>query len=163
MMKFEVEKSYWGEGAWQTEPDSLEFTYKGYKCRMSRNIFGSWCGYVAVALSELPFDPYEDINVHGGVTYNRTEQDGLNWIGFDCGHYNDFWPAVSGIHKKREEDHRKIYEKFSEELKEKISLPKLMPIPIWESFHEQIYRDVKFVKKEIRSMVRQIIKLLDEK
>lgn len=41
-------KENWGAGPWDGEPDRIEFTASGYPCRMRRNAFGAWCGYVGL-------------------------------------------------------------------------------------------------------------------
>lgn len=81
---------------WETEPDYLEFTYKGFKCFIKRNYFKALCGYVVVPEGNKWYSQgcdTIDINCHGGLTY-ASEQDG-NWvIGFDCTHYGDLAPDL---------------------------------------------------------------------
>ncbi len=79
-----------------------------YPCVLHRNLFGAWCGYVAVP----PGHPwhgkdYDDVyaEVHGGLTYADEcdkcvchvpapgEPDDVWWLGFDCGHFNDLMPG----------------------------------------------------------------------
>jgi hypothetical protein len=46
-----IDKSTWGDGPWQQEPDKLQWIdpATGLDCLMVRNHFGNWCGYVGVA------------------------------------------------------------------------------------------------------------------
>jgi len=49
-----IDKSEWGEGPWQDEPDKVQWTdaATGLPCLMVRNHHaGHWCGYAGVALS----------------------------------------------------------------------------------------------------------------
>src|SRR5262249_25376638 len=114
-----VDKSAWGDGAWQTEPDKIQWTDEatGLPClpvRKPRS--GSWCGYVGVPeehrmfglsydqASSLAADEY--LRVHGGLTFAGTCQEGAEdtgichipqpgqpdkvwWLGFDCAHAGD--------------------------------------------------------------------------
>jgi hypothetical protein len=52
---------------------------------------GHRCGYVGTDDKAFEGKGYDDIDVevHGGLTYARTEADGLLWYGFDCAHYGD--------------------------------------------------------------------------
>lgn len=112
-------KSEWGEGPWQNEPDRLEWIDEstGYPCLARRNMGGGfWCGYVGIpkdhslhgkgrdAPSELD---NEGIDVHGGVTYSnkcdgdpedgichKSDKDDVWWLGFDCAHYPDYMPST---------------------------------------------------------------------
>lgn len=44
------DKSAWGPGPWQDEPDEVRWRddATGYDCLLRRNSLGAWCGYVAV-------------------------------------------------------------------------------------------------------------------
>src|SRR5688572_11433893 len=103
-----VDKSEWGDGPWQTEPDRVEFEHAGLPCLMSRHpTLGHWCGYVAVPpghpMHGKEYDSVE-VDVHGGLTYGSAcrghichvpkpgEPDDVFWFGFDCGHAGDYGP-----------------------------------------------------------------------
>jgi hypothetical protein len=107
-----IDKSTWGDGPWQTEPDRLEWTHAGLPCLAARSESGgNWCGYVAVPpghpLHGRDYDHADvDVEVHGGgLTYaNRCEghvchvprpgePDDVWWFGFDCAHFGDLSPA----------------------------------------------------------------------
>lgn len=71
-----IDKSAWGEGPWQNEPDRLEFEAEGFPCLANRNRMGVWCGYVALPpghpwhgkkLSDrMPVDSRENLPVKTG-------------------------------------------------------------------------------------------------
>lgn len=42
------ERSRWGRGAWDAEPDRREWRHEGMPCLLIRNRQGAWCGYVAL-------------------------------------------------------------------------------------------------------------------
>lgn len=48
-----ADKSDWGDGAWQQEPDKVQWQdpATGLPCLIVRNYFGAWCGYVGIAAS----------------------------------------------------------------------------------------------------------------
>lgn len=108
------DKSEWGQGPWQDEPDRKEWRDKetGAPCIANRNGMGAWCGYVAVPpghpLHGKHYDAPEtsDLRVHGGLTYANAcnkhichvpepgEPDNVWWLGFDCGHAYDLVPGL---------------------------------------------------------------------
>jgi hypothetical protein len=106
----DIDKSAWGEGPWQHEPDRVEFEHAGLPCLLLRNkLLGNWCGYAAVPPGHpLHGKGYEevDIEVHGGLTYANAcqgpichvpkpgEPDDVWWFGFDCCHAGDLSPGV---------------------------------------------------------------------
>lgn len=122
-----VDKSMWGDGPWQGEPDKRQWRddATGLPCLIVRNHHGSLCGYVGIG-SDHPFfgrdtDTLDGLDVHGGVTFARECQEGkqsesichipdagepdhMFWIGFDCSHAGDTCPATEdGLIFDREE------------------------------------------------------------
>ncbi len=103
------DKSTWGDGPWQTEPDRVEWAHAGLPCLVLRSPHGNWCGYAAVP-PEHPLHGWDyndvDVDVHGGLTYaspcdghichvpNPGEPDDVWWFGFDCGHGFDIMPGM---------------------------------------------------------------------
>lgn len=105
-----IDKSLWGAGPWQDEPDRVDWTHAGLPCLMVRHPeLGTWCGYAAVP----PGHPLHgrtrdqvDLAGHRGVNYAAPctgvvchvpqpgEPDNVWWFGFDCAHGGDFVPAV---------------------------------------------------------------------
>lgn len=75
-----VDRSRWGSGAWDEEPD---FVYwldprTRYRCIIVRHDTGYLCGYVGVAKDHPAFgmeqSQAEDLfEVHGGVTFSESE------------------------------------------------------------------------------------------
>lgn len=111
-----VDRSKWGPGPWDGEPDRVDFIHAGYSCFIKRHAgSGHWCGYVGVP-STHPYyktdEPYSlDLGVHGGVTYGDicnpdsgichipTEgmPEDVYWIGFDAHHAGDIAPMDSWV------------------------------------------------------------------
>jgi hypothetical protein len=112
-----TDKSTWGDGPWQQEPDKEQFTDEvtGLPCLIKRNHFGALCGYVGVAEGHPWFGKgYDDVgaDVHGGLTYDGFCQEGDDeahtichvpgpgepdrvwWLGFDAGHAWDISPGM---------------------------------------------------------------------
>lgn len=106
----DIDKSTWGDGPWQTEPDRVEWEHAGLPCLALRNHHGNWCGYAAVApghpLHGKDYNDADDVVVHGGLTYASLcadaichvpkpgEPEDVWWFGFDCAHCGDFTPAM---------------------------------------------------------------------
>jgi len=132
------------------EPSFLDFTYKGYACRIIRNLAMFYLlGYVALEKNHAFYNVSDydmNISVHGGVTYaslnrpgavvkdtmtnklcyievpHRNEPKDAWWIGFDCAHAVDAIPELPGISNRMD-----------------------------------TYKDIEFVKTELREMVDQLI------
>jgi hypothetical protein len=112
-----IDKSKWGPGPWQDEPDRVLFEAHGFPCLIVRVPHsGHLCGYVAVP----PGHPwhgkgYDDVrtkdgewpDAHGGLTYAGAcsgtichvpkpgEPDDVWWLGFDHAHCGDSSPFDS--------------------------------------------------------------------
>lgn len=116
-----IDKSGWGPGPWQDEPDRKEWKHAGFACLIVRvPSHGALCGYVGVP----PGHPWHgkdygdvevafpDIDVHGGLTYAAKchgrvchvpapgEPDELWWLGFDHAHAFDVSPAYSARYRE---------------------------------------------------------------
>ena len=115
-----VDKSTWGDGPWQDEPDKAVWVDEAtdLDCMIVRNNAGALCGYVGVGPDHpLHGKGYDDVNdpypdVHGGLTYanacqgsddlsrficHRTQPgrpDPVWWFGFDCAHSMDVCPGM---------------------------------------------------------------------
>lgn len=122
-----LDKTTWGEGPWQTEPDKIQWTDKetGFPCLIVRGFSGGLCGYVGVP-REHPwhgkdYNELHNVPVHGGLTFagacqeHRREQgichvpapgesDDVWWLGFDCNHYDDFSPELQALVPARWQD-----------------------------------------------------------
>lgn len=108
-----IDKSDWGDGPWQSEPDRVDFVHAGLPCLALRHPnHGYWCGYVAVSkphplyeVSASDADVYLDSG-HRGLNYAdhcsgyicHVPQPGMPddvwWFGFDCGHLFDLAPGI---------------------------------------------------------------------
>ena len=107
------DKSKWGPGPWQSEPDILEWVDEDTKlpCEVRRNSSGALCGYVSIPESHpyfgMGYDDLHFINVHGGLTYagvahRKSDIEKLaapedmepkfQKFGFDCAHSGDYSP-----------------------------------------------------------------------
>lgn len=143
---------WWGYGEWVEEADRIEFTYKSYKCRISRvclpedfdeNFYsgGYLCGYVEIPKDHRLFGNKEgiflDIYGHLGITFNEVGKKHV--IGFDCAHYCDFIP--SSTLKKMQ----------SNQLDDNVELL----IKIFLKF--PTYKNVNFVTEECMKIVDQLI------
>ncbi len=79
---------------WDGEPERLEFSHAGFKCKVLRMPDGGHLnGYVYVTdhpdILSLPWVDVDKLPCHGGITGSCGE----GWIGFDCGHCDDTWPS----------------------------------------------------------------------
>lgn len=143
-----VDKSTWGPGPWQIEPDKLQFTdaATGLPCLIVRNHSGALCGYVGVVEGHPWFGKdYDDIDatVHGGLSFadlcavdgddtkhichvpDEGEPHRLYWFGFDCAHAWDLAPAYRSL--------------------------------LYMERGDESYRDLAYVRREIQGLARQAI------
>jgi hypothetical protein len=119
-----MDKSTWGPGPWQNEPDKEQWQDQatGYACLIKRSgLSGALCGYVGVPEGH-PWHGkhYEDVDAdaHGSLTYASSCQEGpegetichvpapgepepLWWLGFDCAHAWDLGPAMEARERER--------------------------------------------------------------
>ena len=68
------DKSSWGDGPWQSEPDKIQWLDEatGLPCLIVRGPVGALCGYVGVPEGHPHFEQkYDDVDVrvHGGLTF----------------------------------------------------------------------------------------------
>jgi hypothetical protein len=110
--ELKIDKSTWGEGPWQDEPDKVEWRTHGFPCLIVRGSSGQLCGYVAVTAGH-PWYGKDcndvDASVHGGLTFDGTcqpnghichvpkpgESDDVWWLGFDCANGDDYAPRFA--------------------------------------------------------------------
>lgn len=144
-----VDKSTWERGAWDDEPDKMQWTDEatGLPCLIVRNPIGALCGYVGVAEGHRLFGvSYEDarkhngeyFDVHGSLTFSdKCREDGeichipgegepdlAWWLGFDCAHLGDYMPALS---------------RYADDMQR----------------HES-YKDIAYVKAEVHNLAEQL-------
>lgn len=145
-----VDKSAWGPGPWQEEPDAVQWQDEATSlpCLVLRShSSGALCGYVGIN-EEHPFfgkshDEIE-IDVHGGLTYSNFcfgepgdgichlpdpgEPERIYWLGFDCAHAWDVMPRLRA----------------------------LAPLPDELRDPEDVYRDLAYVKAECVRLAAQL-------
>lgn len=148
-----VDRSEWGEGPWQGEPDKVQWQDErtGLPCLAVRGpLTGSWCGYVGVPeghrLYGLDFSRL-DVDVHGGLTFaggcvtedrehgichvpDEGEPDHVWWLGFDCAHAFDVSPGLQA------------------------HLSRLRAVP--GGMLGDVYRDLAYVREQCRGLAEQI-------
>jgi len=96
---WQVERSGWPSGPWDTEPDFAVIEHAGFTGFVKRAWTGGLCGYVALP----PNHPwhgkdYSDVSAdcHGQLTF--AERMGPYWcLGFDCGHAGDVTPMMVAL------------------------------------------------------------------
>jgi hypothetical protein len=190
-----IDKSLWGPGPWQNEPDKVQFQddETGFACLIKRTDGGHLCGYVGVPPNHPAFEKgYDDIhaNVHGGLTFadhcqEITEE---TWQKIKA-NYADaaskelrFPLGDSAMFRKKWEDCLDNYEKFRERAQAEFICHIPDPgepdniwwlgfdcahgvdmSPGWARFsfmsRSGQYRDIDFVKNEIRNLAKQLKEL----
>lgn len=113
-----VDKTSWGEGPWQEEPDKKQWLdpATGLPCLIVRNDGGALCGYVGVFSDHPDFGRHYDtidVEVHCGLTFGdfcaesadesryichkSSDAREVWWLGFDCSHCYDVRPADNAV------------------------------------------------------------------
>lgn len=84
-------------------------TQAGLPARVLIMPMGHRCGYVGVNPEVFKDKSYDDldVDVHGGLTYSRDEEDGLRWYGYDCAHLGDARDV-----NLMDAEHKEIFEKY---------------------------------------------------
>lgn len=87
-------------------------TQAGLPAKVKVMPMGHRCGYVGVSAEVFADKGYDDldVDVHGGLTYARTEEDGLRWYGYDCAHLGDARDPTL-----MDEQHREMFERLWDE------------------------------------------------
>lgn len=143
--EYKVDKSGWGDGPWQSEPDRVDFVHAGLACMaIRRGELGYWCGYVGVPREHPAYGkPYDDVEVdfHAGLTYARACEDlichvpqpgmpdDVWWLGGDFAHVGDIAPGMRAME-------RSLGMGFLRD---------------WE-----VYRDLPYVRHEIEKLAEQL-------
>jgi len=149
-------KSDWGPGAWQSEPDRVDWRRSGLPCFIQRHPeFGQWCGYVGVPQSHPAWEKFYDdvdVNVHGGLTYASKcsgylcheplpgEADNVWWLGFDCLHVWDMAPGMAATMRRI-----------------------MPPEHDYDNVHKNdIYRTLEYVTAETNQLANQLAAMVKE-
>lgn len=154
-----IDKSTWGPGPWQSEPDRVDFVHAGFACFVKRNHHGNFCGYVGVPnghrLYGEKFDNV-DVDVHGGLTYSDKcsgdichvpgpgMPDDVWWLGFDCAHCFDLSP---GLRASMNELGRRLRERGAP------NASAFEPLPFER---DEVYRDLPYVRAQTESLAEQL-------
>lgn len=159
-MNAEMDRTDWGPGPWDGEPDKVSWTDEetGLPCIALRAHpeQGNWCGYVAVEPGH-PLHGHDysdtDLEVHGGLTFAAGCRDDepvessvchipepgksgeVWWFGFDCGHWNDIAPGMAAMLRK---------------------LGAGMPVRELNGIPFSMYRPLGYVKSECAHLARQL-------
>lgn len=125
------------------ESNFKRFKYKNYNCMVIRMADFHLNGYIEIKkghkLYGIHYDKIEDIEVHGGFTFSGNIDNRFH-IGFDCAHAWDYVPSI--LHNYA------IVDFYISRL---------------DRFTNEVYRTEKYVMKECRNVVRQIIEKYDRK
>lgn len=151
-----MDKSAWGPGPWQDEPDKAQYQDEvtGYPCLIVRNFLGALCGYVGVNKGHPAYGrEYDDellqgIYIHGGLSFaggcqkgeesraichlpEPGEPDDVYWFGFDASHAGDWSPNASFMAYPSE-------------------------VVSQAGRGQDVYRDLSYVREEIRGLALQL-------
>lgn len=162
-----IDKSAWGPGEWQDEPDRVDFVHAGFACLALRHPHGgNFCGYVAVP----PCHPFHgkqwektsaiaDLGFHHGINYTAAcegvichtpapaEPDNVWWIGGDFGHMWDKCPGHDALERELAGKYRAGGQIDTAELFERvIEIPGMQPV----------YRALPYVRRKIESLAEQL-------
>lgn len=125
------------------ESNCKRFKYKNYNCMVLRMWDFHLNGYIEIKkghkLYEVHYDKINNIEVHGGFTFSGTLDDKY-YIGFDCAHAWDYIPSI--LHNYN------MYDFYISRI---------------DRFTNEVYRTEKYVIKECKNVVRQIIEKYDSK
>jgi hypothetical protein len=164
---YAVDKSAWGDGPWQSEPDRVDWIHTGLACLALRHPdHGHWCGYVGVPREHpLYGSKWEDglpLDCHGGVNYAAPcdgsdichvpaagMPDDVWWFGSDFGHIRDLSPGCNA------------------RLREALAASPDAP---WASvfrrelegepdFLREVYRELPYVRAEVERLAEQLAAL----
>lgn len=154
-----VDKSTWGDGPWQQEPDKRQWRdpATGYACLIVRGPTGALCGYVGVPRKHKAYGrKYDDVDVaaHGGLTFSRHctddpieqgichvpgegEDDRVWWLGFDAAHAGDLSPGHEAVMNK-------IYADVGQER------------PTSAYIRDEVYRDLPYIEAEVTALAKRL-------
>lgn len=157
------DKSTWGPGAWQSEPDKAQWQDEetGLPCLMVRNRGGALCGYVGVPDTHpwhgkdysacvkgcgkdwCEHTPESAIRVHGGLTFadacadTDDEEHGICHVP-DAGEPDNVW--WFGFDCSHSGD----------------LSPQYMANFDWYGFRDGAYRDFDYLKSQVASLAHQL-------
>lgn len=146
-----IDKSKWGDGPWQQEPDAVfwQDPATDLPCLIARGDYtGALCGYVGVPEGHPLYGKerfskeLKALDAHGGINFAACikKTDFLGWdkyerywfIGFDCAHAWDYNPAQEALLKEI--------------------------MPSWDDLFRdsKIYRDIAYVTQLVDELALQL-------
>jgi hypothetical protein len=142
------DKSTWDRGEWDDEPDKMQWQDEetGYPCLIHRNTMGALCGYVGVSPGHPGYEKeydYTDVAVHGCLTYAafcedvRCEERGVCHVVEEGEEEKVWWLGFDCNH----------YTDFA---------PGKTKFPGIGQIDGEVYKNIAYVKGEIRSLARQL-------
>lgn len=127
---------------WDLEPDKQIFGYNNHLCMIKKiPELLHLCGYVKLSVLHPMYgkdieELNEALDVHGGITFaGDLDDSGSFWIGFDCGHSEDFIPGLQGTWDYIKKGAANFFKSTETDLK---------------------YKDSDYVKTEIMKLVDQL-------
>lgn len=163
------DKSDWPQGPWINEPNKVHWIDEesGYDCLIRRTVCGALCGYVGIKENHSFYKKGHDllnggVAVHGRLSYSdlcqedekvtgichlSENEDKVWWFGFDCDHGYDLLPCrrpqhIDAIHA--------LYD----------TIDSLFNAELYAN--DQTYKDINYVKNEIKSLAKQLKELEKE-
>lgn len=131
-------RELWGEGPWQNEPDYLQFKDEatGAPCLIVRGPVGALCGYVGVPEGHKYFGVEYDnvpVEVHGGLTYSNHCTDHICHVPEPGEPDHVWWLGFDCAHSE--------------------DMAPAIPVVCNGRYR---YRDMDYVKREIRELAEQL-------
>ena len=159
-----IDKSAWGPGPWQDEPDRVDFVHAGFACLARRHpAHGYWCGYVGLPPGHplhskiwSETDAVGDLHAHRGINYSalccndicHIPQPGMPaevwWLGFDTGHAFDQSPGTDARLREAAAAAHAVGAPWADELDRN------------EINRMEVYRDLPYVRHEIEALAEQV-------
>ena len=143
-----VDKKGWPDGPWHIEPDKVQWVdpETGLDCLIHRNQFGALCGYVGVPPGHkyhgLGYDSV-DVDAHGGLTFAAFCAENTE----ECGR---------GICHIPEEGRPDQVWWLGFDCAHAWDYVPGMPMSAIFSSSEAVYRDIGYVKREVRALAKQL-------
>ncbi len=168
-----IDKSDWGPGPWQDEPDKAQWKddATGLPCLAVRNRVGSLCGYVGVSEGHPAFGKhYDEVrvakrdpddewsnrpDVHGGLTYSAPcqpsddESTGICHIPTPGEPDHIWWLGFDCAHSN---DIAPVTEASNRKRYEETRNPIWLPLRAWPT----AYRTLDYVRRECASLACQL-------
>jgi hypothetical protein len=169
-----TDRTGWGPGPWDGEPDRIEWEHAGRPCLMVRGPSGAWCGYAAVdpghpfhGISYSSYDidaenmtveesdrrsPESEIDVHGGLTYSGACSHSVCHVPKDGQPADVWWFGFDTAHAwdlapGMQARLRELYR----------DRPELGGA--FTNSRDEVYRDVAYVQAQVNHLAEQLVAL----